>query len=125
MKTYLLEDETKARDHDSLGSNISVIRNSLGLSQRELAKLIGISNSTLSEIELDIRVPNPETLYKISKALKCDYMYLMMVSGYIEYQPALNILLKLFHKLSDNDIEKLMNITQDLFLEQYESLYID
>lgn len=125
MKTYLLEDETKARDHDSLGSNIAAIRNSLDLSQRELAKIIGISNSTLSEIELDIRVPNPETIYKISKALRCDYMYLMMVAGYVEYQPALNILLKLFHHLSAQEIEELMNIVQDKFPEQYERLYTD
>ena len=125
MKTYLLEKETKARDHDSLGSTICAIRKSIGMSQRELAQLVDVPTSLIIMIELDSVNPEPDILYKISKEIRCNYMYLMMIAGYIEYQPALNILLELFHKLSDNEIEKLMHIVQDVFPDQYDRLYTD
>lgn len=58
----------------SVGEMISMIRNQLGMSQKVLARLAGIPQSTVSRIECSTREPNLSTLQKILHALSCDIL---------------------------------------------------
>jgi transcriptional regulator with XRE-family HTH domain len=46
------------------------VRHKLALSQRDLAKLAGVDESTIIDLELSRRVPRPSTRRKLAKALK-------------------------------------------------------
>ncbi len=53
-----------------LGANIKQLRKQKSLTQRDLAKLSGVSYSTLTKIEIGVIVsPRLEHLQKIAKAL--------------------------------------------------------
>ncbi|MBR2140355.1 MAG: helix-turn-helix domain-containing protein [Phascolarctobacterium sp.] len=52
-----------------IGKNIKLYREKAGYSQKELAKLVGIANSTMSQYENGDRLPSDEIKYKISSIL--------------------------------------------------------
>jgi len=52
-----------------IGSKIRTFRKRKGISQRELAKLIGKSHSTVSKYEINQRNPSPGTLVTIAENL--------------------------------------------------------
>lgn len=54
------------------GEKINQLRNRRGLSQRELANLLGVSPVNISQLENDKREPRLETLLKLAEALKCN-----------------------------------------------------
>ena len=57
-----------------IGELIAENREKKGLSQRQLAKAINISNAELSKIESGEReVPNPKILRKLSKYIDLNY----------------------------------------------------
>lgn len=67
------------------GAYIKRIRESKGLTLNQVALYSDISAAQLSRIENGKRgVPKPNTIKKISEALKEDYEKLMEVAGYIE-----------------------------------------
>ena len=53
----------------NIGSQIKAIRKAKNVSQKDLAKKIGISNTYLSDIENSRCFPSIKTLYRISKGL--------------------------------------------------------
>ena len=53
----------------NIGNNIREIRNLRRYSQERLAKLTGISNTTLSSYENSKKIPNLTTVAKIARAL--------------------------------------------------------
>jgi DNA-binding XRE family transcriptional regulator len=57
-------------DVRSLGDYIREQRNSSQISLRQLAKLAGVSNPYLSQIERGLRKPSAEILQQIAKALR-------------------------------------------------------
>ena len=68
-------------ENTTLGKYISEKRNAEGLSQRELAKDIHISHSTISRIEKDDGIsPDNATLKAISERLGLDYNYLLALN---------------------------------------------
>ena len=60
-----------------LGENIKNRRAELGISQAELARMIEVKNTTVSNYETGISVPQMDTFIKIMAALKCDANYLL------------------------------------------------
>lgn len=72
-----------------IGKLIAEVRESKGLSQRQLAKIAKISNAELSKIESGEReIPNPKTLRKISNIIDVNYNELMYMVGLgIEVSP--------------------------------------
>ncbi len=56
----------------SLGQKIKGLRNKRGLSQVELAVIVGISSSYVGSIEQGLRHPSLKVLEKIARALKTD-----------------------------------------------------
>lgn len=59
-----------------IGNRIRELRKSKGMSLREVARVAGISNSTLSDIENNKINPSIATLEKLSKALNIDIQLL-------------------------------------------------
>lgn len=55
----------------SIGSQLAELRNSKGLSQRELAELSGIQQPAISRIESGRASPHLSTLCKLAEALGC------------------------------------------------------
>lgn len=52
-------------------NQLGYVRELLGLSQEQLSRKTGISRHTISEIELQKRIPNLYTALVLSKALNC------------------------------------------------------
>lgn len=61
----------------SLGKRIKELREEKGLSQIELAKLLNISNTTLSQYETNQRVPSDEIKIKLAEFFNCSVDYLL------------------------------------------------
>ena len=53
------------------GKNLAIIRKKRGLTQEELAKLLSISNVTLSRWETGLFEPNASTMRKLCEILHC------------------------------------------------------
>ena len=65
-----------------IGEEIAKARENKGLSQRQLANAIGISNAALSKIESgETEIPNPKILKKISKHIDLNYNNMMSMIG--------------------------------------------
>jgi len=62
---------------NSFGNTLKSLRNSRGLSQRQLAKQLNVAPSTLAMYELDKREPDYETLKKIADFFEVSTDYLL------------------------------------------------
>lgn len=71
-------------NREKLARLIIELRNKKGYSQRKLAMISGISNSTISRIENATSDADPETLRKLAPYLGISYETLMEAAGYIE-----------------------------------------
>jgi transcriptional regulator with XRE-family HTH domain len=69
---------------DELGGYIRDQRESAALSLRKLAKLAGVSNPYLSQIERGLRKPSAEILQAIAKALEISSETLYVKAGILE-----------------------------------------
>lgn len=66
----------------NIGEEIAKARENKGLSQRQLATAVGISNAALSKIESgETEIPNPKILKKISKYINLNYNDMMSMVG--------------------------------------------
>lgn len=66
----------------NIGKEIAKARENKGLSQRQLANVIDISNAALSKIESgETEIPNPKILKKISKHIDLNYNDMMSMIG--------------------------------------------
>lgn len=61
-----------------LGTAIQNIRKSIPMTQMKLAKAIGVSNNTISSIELNNTFPHKKTISLICKALKISEAKLLL-----------------------------------------------
>ncbi|WP_211203946.1 helix-turn-helix domain-containing protein [Peptoniphilus duerdenii] len=61
----------------NLGSNIKYLREKNNLSQKELAKILNISNSTLSQYESNVRVPSDDIKILIADYFNVSLDYLL------------------------------------------------
>lgn len=57
--------------NDSIAARIKKMRESAGLTQAQLAKMVGTTSQNISQYERGIRKPKIETLRKIAEALEC------------------------------------------------------
>lgn len=60
----------------SIGSRIKEKREELGITQTELAKIVGVSKGSIGNYESGVSAPNEKILFKLFKALKCDANFL-------------------------------------------------
>ncbi|NGP56813.1 helix-turn-helix transcriptional regulator [Paenibacillus thiaminolyticus] len=74
----------------NFGIYLRQLREERELGINQLATISGVSNAQISRIEKGTRnVPKPETIKKLSKALKVPYEEMMKIAGYIndDHQP--------------------------------------
>lgn len=77
-------------NRDELASLVIKLRKKKGYSQRKLALVSGVSNSTISRLENSASDTDPETLKALAPFLDISYDELMKVAGYID-EPEINI----------------------------------
>jgi transcriptional regulator with XRE-family HTH domain len=85
MKDKAKDTVTAAADEiRSLGDYIRDQRASSNISLRQLAKLAGVSNPYLSQIERGLRKPSAEILQQIAKGLRISAEALYVQAGFLE-----------------------------------------
>ena len=100
----------------TLGTVISGAREVRGLTQRELAKKVKVSNSTISRIEKDDGIhPDPATLKAIADVLKIDYNYLLALNGQIEDDADIRMIQRGAKNLSEDQRKKMMSMLNMMF----------
>lgn len=105
---------------ESLGKVIAQRRTELGITQRELARGVKISNSTVSRIEHDDNItPDNETLRAIADFLKLDYNYLLALNKQIDDQPEIRMIQRAAKKMTSEDLDKMMQILNLTFSEAF------
>ena len=93
------------------GEKLRKLRTEKGLTQKQLASLIGVKNSVISFYELGDRIPSPEVIIKLASALHVSSDYLLG----IEKKPSVDISglneedIQLVHLLIDTLRKKNMN----------------
>lgn len=65
---------------DSIGSRITQARNRMGINQKELCKLSGLKESTLSRYEKNEREPKASNLFSLAEVLDVSFDFLMGVN---------------------------------------------
>lgn len=102
----------------TLGKYITQKRKSKNLSQRQLAKEIGISHSTISRIEKDYGLcPDNATLRALAERLEVDYNYLLVLNGSIDDEPEIRIIQRIVKKMNASEKQKMLNILKASFEE--------
>ena len=102
----------------SIGSRIKERREELGITQIELAKLLGVSKGAIGNYEVDANSPKASVMYKIFQILQCDANYLYQDD--IDAQDTIvppeteRKLIMLFHRLNDEGQSKLLDYADDL-----------
>ena len=88
----------------NIGKEIAKARENKGLSQRQLANAIGISNAALSKIESgETEIPNPKILKKISKHIDLNYNDMMSMIGLGTQITMLNPFIKNYYEYLKGD----------------------
>lgn len=103
----------------SFGRYIVSLREQKGMSQRKLAELAGVTNSTISRIEADSVKPDPATLDKLALALGEDKAILAAKCGYSGIPEEFVLIARKTGKLStekQKEAFKIFNETIDKFL---------
>jgi transcriptional regulator with XRE-family HTH domain len=67
--TITFESEKRGTEQPNLGARIKDIRTKRGWSQKELAKMVGVSPSTISQVEANIIYPSLPALFKMAEVL--------------------------------------------------------
>lgn len=106
--------------NETLGKVISTRRNELGMSQRELAKKVKISNSTVSRIESDDKItPDNNTLKLISEVLQLDYNYLLALNKQIDDEPEIRIIQRAARNMNQEKKEEMLKVLIKHFEEEF------
>lgn len=103
----------------SFGQYLSGLRQEKGISQRKLAELAGVTNSTISRIEADAVSPDPATLEKLAATLDVDKALLLTKCGYSEIPEEFVFIARKAGELSEEkraEAYKIFNSTIDDFL---------
>ncbi|QDY32706.1 helix-turn-helix domain-containing protein [Clostridium sporogenes] len=96
--------------NESFGEYITRLRKSKGYSQRKLALITGISNTTISRIEKNVTTnPDLNTLKSLARHLNIDEIYMLEAAGYKDdAEPT-----KQLTKKDEKEIEKILNETKE------------
>lgn len=101
------------------GKYLVQLRKQKSISQRKLAELAGVTNSTISRLEADLVTPDLKTLEKLAKALEIDKTLLLTKCGYSEIPEEFVIIARKTGELSEEkraEAYKIFNDTIDKFL---------
>ncbi|MCT7752240.1 MAG: helix-turn-helix domain-containing protein [Lactobacillus iners] len=102
------------------GNVIRELRNSMGLTQKELGKKVGVSNSAIANYEKGFRAPLQDTLFKLAETFN------VSVNKFFPYDfesrssdsPLLSQITDTAAKLHEPRQKKVLSFTQDQLDEQ-------
>ena len=107
-------------DKISFGQYLAQLREEKSISQRKLAEMAGLINSTVSRIEANSVKPDPATLEKLAVALDVDKSLLLTKCGYSEIPEEFVMIARKAGELSEEkraEAYKIFNTTIDNFLQ--------
>ena len=78
------ESEKQVKGSTGVGKRIKELRTKRGLSQTELAKLVGVTPSTISQVESDLIHPSLPALFKIAEVIAVEMKSFFQESGNIK-----------------------------------------
>ena len=91
-----------------IGTRLRKWRKSCGLKGYELAKNIGISQGSLSDIENSKSLPSTETLIKLYKVTEINIIWLLMEEGSMNREMDLSV--GSTHKKIDKNLQELIKL---------------
>lgn len=94
----------------TLGNRLKSLRQEKGLTQKEVAKLIGTTDVSIGRYEMDARVPKADILNSLAKLYDVEIDYLLTGKESKEYESALNNRDK---KDIEKDLKKIMDDFRD------------
>lgn len=107
---------------ETLGTVIARQRTEKGLSQRELAQAVKVSNSTIARIERgESIVPGNETLRAIAKTLVLDYNYLLALCRQIDDEPEIRMIQRAAHHMTQEQKEDMVRLLRISFKDAFNS----
>ena len=109
----------------SIGERIKERREELGITQIQLAELIGVTKGAIGNYETDANSPKASIMYKVFEALQCDANYIFQdeMKNKNALAEADRALLRKFHLLNEEGQEKLVDYADDLVKsEKYKKL---
>lgn len=100
----------------SIGSRIKERREALGITQVELARLIGVTKGAIGNYETDANSPKASILYKVFEVLQCDANYLFQdgTTNITTQSIMEENLLMSFRQLNTEGQEKAIDYVNDL-----------
>ncbi len=105
----------------TFGTVIADARRNKGLSQRELARLTKISNSTISRIEADDGIQHDtKTIACLAEELAIDYNYLLSLIGYVKDQPEVRAIQRAIDNMSPEQVQKMIKILNASFDDAFD-----
>ena len=107
----------------TFGQYVASIRKGKGLSQRSLARLADVTNSTVNRLEAGSVNPDPSTLIKVSEALGVDAAILFSKCGYVHVSDEFVKLAKKMEPLPDackEELYKSFNGLVDAVMDKYD-----
>ena len=112
---------------ETLGKVIAARREELGITQRELARGITRSNSTISRIESPENdlVPDNETVRAIADFLKLDYNYLLALNKQIDDEPEIRMIQRAAKNMNQEQLEDMMAILKMEFKDAFDKAGAD
>jgi len=89
MKSHaiILEMTKRVQSRTPLGESLSRARTARGITQRELAKMTGVSYRVIAHYETVVKNPSPDVVVKIAKALKVSADELMGLKPLTQKEP--------------------------------------
>jgi transcriptional regulator with XRE-family HTH domain len=110
-------------ESSTFGQYLIHLREEKSISQRRLAELAGVTNSTISRLESDAVKPDHSTLEKLSVALNIDKSLLLLKCGYSEIPENFVMIARKIGELPEDkraEAYQFFNNTIDRFLKGYD-----
>ncbi len=107
-------------EENNFGQYLIELRNEKSISQRQLANLSGLTNSTISRIESGLVKPDISTLNKLAESLHVNQSLLLSKCGYSEIPEEFIVIARKTGDLTETQRAQLFhkfNETIDTFLE--------
>ncbi len=111
---------------ETLGDIIARKRQQKGISQRELANAVKVSNSTIARLERnEITLPGSELLRALARVLDMDYNYLLAQTQQIDDEPEIRMIQRAAHNMSQEDKERMVDILRLTFKDAFQDIRDD
>lgn len=97
-------------------ARIKIAMQAKGIKASELARLTGISKSTISCYLTERRHPTDENIERIARVLMVDEAWLLGYGGEGEISPAKKLLSEMVLKMNETQVEKTVKFIKDYIL---------